>query len=781
MQVTAELQKEEGRVTGSSAQKYTTGIASFILIVLCAFFAVHRQNPPAPQPASASLAEFASGRAMNHLKMIASKPHPVGSAEHSEVRDYILKALAGLGLNPEVQRSLVVDPQIGGYYVAGSVQNIIARMAGTDNRQAVLLACHYDSVANGPGASDDGASVAALLEVLRTLKAGSPLKNDVIFLFTDGEERGMLGAKAFMDEHPFARDVAVALNFETRGINGPSIMFETSEGNEWLIKEFAAAVQHPVANSLTYDLYKFLPNATDLTKFKNGGLRGMNFAYISGVSSYHTARDSYENIDERSLQHHGSYALSLVRRFGNVSDWPAPAGDAVYFDLFSNILVVYSNRFVLPLMALSLVLFVGLVVLGLRMKRLTIRGLIFSAFSFLLNVIVIGVVMMLTWQAVESQSVNEMEGYVNSDSYAIGFLLLTIALTAPLFIWFRKKTRIENLIVGALFWWVALTVLFSLFVPGGSYLFTWPLLFALIALGVVFISREEMASSRSVIILTLPALSGAILIVPLGRLVVAGFGMEVAWILMVLVVFLLALLYVHLDLLIAIKRWPLTLISGVLGLCFVCAGMLATDFSAKEPKLDHILYALNADTGKAVWGSSDKELDEWTSQFFPSGAERANVADYFPLGEGTFLKGDAPVLALAPPSVAVLDDKTEGGLRTLRLRVASPRNSPNVSIYWKRELNLKALVVNGKRVVAQATNIPGPSPEYRGLLCFGFPEEGVELSLEIKSSDPVLLKVEDRSYGLPGIPSGTYKDRPDYIVPSDNSDCTVVMKSVAFN
>jgi hypothetical protein len=775
------LLKEEGRITDSSVQKYAAGITSFILIILCAFFAIHRQNPPAPQPAGAPSVEFASGRAMKHLRIIARKPHPIGSAEHSEVRDYILKELAGLGLSPEVQVALVLDEQRGTRYVAASVQNIIGRMAGTDSRQAVMLACHYDSVANGPGASDDGASVAALLEVLRALKAGSQLKNDVLFLFTDGEERGMLGAKAFMDEHPYAKNVAVALNFEARGIAGPSIMFETSEGNEWLIKEFAAAVQHPVANSLTYDLYKLLPNTTDMTIFKSGGLRGLNFAYISGLSSYHTARDSYENIDERSLQHHGSHALALVRHFGNVSNWPARAGDAVYFDVFSKILVVYSERLILPLMMLDLVLFVGLVVLGLRMNRLTIRGVIFGAFSFLLNVIIIGVLVTLTWQAIESQSSNPMEGHINSDLYAIGFLSLTITLTATMFIWLRKKTRIENLIVGALLWWVILMVLFCIYVPGGSYLVTWPLLFMLPALGAAFISREEMTSMRGIIILTLPVLSGVTLIVPLIRLVIAGFGMEVGGILMVLIMFLLALHYAHLDLLIAIKRWPLTLISGVLGVGFVCAGILSTDISTRHPKMNHILYVLNADTGKAIWGSSNQNLDEWTSQFFSSGAERASVAEYFPLSRGAFLKGDAPVLALAPPNVSILDDKTEGGLRTLRLQVTSPRKAPTLSVYWKRELKLGALVVNGKRIVPHVSNIPSPSAEYRGLFCFGLPEEGIELSLEIKSSDPVMLKVEDRSYGLPGIPSNPYKDRPDYIVPADNSDCTIVMKSVAFN
>src|SRR5262249_39624366 len=160
---------------------------------------------------------------------------------------YIFKELAGLGLGPEVQRSSVLKHQSGGPDEAAMAQNITGIIKGAESGQTILLVSHYDSVPTGPGASDDGAGVAALLEVIRALKAGSPLKNDIRFLFSDAEEIGMMGAKAFVDESPYAKDIAVALNFEARGTSGPSIMFETSEGNEWLIKEFGKAVSHPVA------------------------------------------------------------------------------------------------------------------------------------------------------------------------------------------------------------------------------------------------------------------------------------------------------------------------------------------------------------------------------------------------------------------------------------------------------------------------------------------------------------------------------------------------------
>jgi hypothetical protein len=70
---------------------------------------------------------------------------------------------------------------------------------------AVLVMSHYDSVHNSPGAADDSLGAAAALEIARALKAGPQPARDVIFLFTDGEEAGLLGAEAFFARDPLLR------------------------------------------------------------------------------------------------------------------------------------------------------------------------------------------------------------------------------------------------------------------------------------------------------------------------------------------------------------------------------------------------------------------------------------------------------------------------------------------------------------------------------------------------------------------------------------------------
>ena len=121
------------------------------------------------------------------------------------------------------------------------VHNVVARLPGRDPSRAVLLVAHYDSVPTAAGAADDGSGVAALLETARALRSGPPPRNDIIFLFTDGEERGLLGAQAFLREDPWAYAAGVVLNFDSPGSSSPALMYETSPGNGLLVAHYLAA------------------------------------------------------------------------------------------------------------------------------------------------------------------------------------------------------------------------------------------------------------------------------------------------------------------------------------------------------------------------------------------------------------------------------------------------------------------------------------------------------------------------------------------------------------
>jgi hypothetical protein len=177
---------------------YILGAASIMLVIVTALLVVYQLNPPRPAAVSAPLTEFSGERALKYLTVIAQRPHPVRTSEHAAVAKYIQNELTALGLSPEVQQT-------------PAVTNILVRLKGTSDEKAVLLVGHYDTVLASPGAADNGSAVVAILETLRALKSSQPLKNDVIALFSDAEEIGTLGARAFAYQHPWAGDVGVAV------------------------------------------------------------------------------------------------------------------------------------------------------------------------------------------------------------------------------------------------------------------------------------------------------------------------------------------------------------------------------------------------------------------------------------------------------------------------------------------------------------------------------------------------------------------------------------------
>ena len=319
---------------------------------------------PTPAPATAPAQNFSAARALNHVRAMAQKPHPPGTPEHDRVRDYVRDELTKLGLAPEVEAGFSEFTR-GRYHASANVENLVARLPGTANTRPVMLVAHYDSTPRGPGASDDAHGVAVLLETLRALGSGPVLRNDVIFLITDGEEKGLLGAIYFMGHHPWRKEPGVVLNFEARGTSGNAFMFETSRGNEWMIRNLQAAVPRAFATSFAYEVYRRMPNDTDLTVFKYGGLAGMNFAFIEHPEFYHTPQDSVEHLDPVSLQEQGRYALSLGRQFGGEDLTERHSGDAVYFPTLFTPLIVYPAGWAVYIAAVTLAALLAILWVGL--------------------------------------------------------------------------------------------------------------------------------------------------------------------------------------------------------------------------------------------------------------------------------------------------------------------------------------------------------------------------------------------------------------------------------
>ena len=756
-------------------------IVAPVCLLILAVFAVSRVAPPAAGSASAPTEEFSSNRAMTKLQIIASKPHPLGVPAHDEVRDYLLGELAALGVNAEVQTTTSVT-QRGGTARAASVQNIVARLAGTNGGdKAILLAGHYDSAPASYGASDDGAAVAAMLEILRALKQSAPLKNDVVFLFTDGEEAGLLGAEAFVREHPLAKNIGLVLNMEARGHKGPSIMFETSPRNGRLISELARSAPHPVATSMAYEVYKRLPNDTDLSIFKEAGIPSLNFAFIEGATHYHTALDSFENIDERSLQHQGSNVLALTRQFGNLDLANIKENDAIYFDVFGLKLIHYPSSLRIVFSALTVIGFIGVVIIGFRRGLLKLSRIVLSFFAFLLCIIGSAGATYVLWQVVnllhrDYRSIPQGFTY-NGNYYVTGFVALTVAVTAGLLLFFRKKLGHANVAIGTLCWWLILMILTSLFLPGFSYLFTWPLLFGLIGVGYDFYAAtENSVSTKRLVVLFVTAAPVLILFVPVIYMMTVALPLSLSTGIMVLVTLTVGLLLSVLNDLAGLKRGLVPAVALALALIAVVIGSLTSGFDKKHPRFDTLLYGLNADSGKAVWGSLDAKTDSWSAQFFPGPGEKNKLSEFLPLLSARFLQNEAPPLPLNAPEATLLSDDTNGDTRTLRMRITSPRQAAVIALYVEEDAQIQSASVNGKEI-----NVDRKTPQAGlwSLRYYAPPQAGLELTLEMRSTARAKIRLVDQSYGLPAT---AFTSRPEDVVamPYLFNDSTFVSKSFVF-
>ncbi|HKR23854.1 MAG TPA: M20/M25/M40 family metallo-hydrolase [Allosphingosinicella sp.] len=289
---------------------------------------------PSP-PKRADALSFDSNRAAARLARILGdqRPHAVDSEAGDAVRARLIAEMRSVGLAPRVTDDFACNSFPHNRNIAcARVRNLVATVGPAGGRH-LLLVSHYDSTFAGPGAADDGIGVAAMLEVAEAIR-GLRLARPVTFLINEGEEMGLLGARAFLARDPAAGEVEWVVNLEARGVTGPAIMFETSRPNGRAIAWYDRAAARPVANSLSTDLYRLIPNSTDVAVFEERPWTILNFAVIGNETRYHSAGDDLAALDRRSLQHMGEQALAAaIAVAGPGAEPPSGAGTRLYMDV----------------------------------------------------------------------------------------------------------------------------------------------------------------------------------------------------------------------------------------------------------------------------------------------------------------------------------------------------------------------------------------------------------------------------------------------------------------
>jgi hypothetical protein len=357
-----------------------------------------------------------------------------------------------------------------------------------------------------------------MLESMRALEAGEPLKNDIVFLFTDGEELGGPGAEAFASEHPAAHRVGVAFIFEGWPDSGPTEMRTTSPEDAWLIRQLANA-SPPVFTNSVYNTSDRARLGNDFAAFPPAGITSAEFLNSGSSVRYHTARDNVEAINPAVVQDHGDVMLALARHFGNLDLRQAArsAGDdLVFFTVPILGLLAYPIWLAKALAVVTAALFIAVIVAVWRLGRLTLARLALGTLAFLALLLVGCALAWGVWelllQAHPGAELREFPDFGGSGVAVTAIFAVAAAAFVAVMYALSRRVGVLELASGALVCLATLDLALALSTPLASALALWPLLGGVTALVVVaFLGRGWAAGT----LLALAAVPGFVLLVPL--------------------------------------------------------------------------------------------------------------------------------------------------------------------------------------------------------------------------------------------------------------------------
>ncbi|WP_195654595.1 M28 family metallopeptidase [Bacteroides sp. 1001136B_160425_E2] len=176
-----------------------------------------------------------------------------------------------------------------------SMRNVLGMIPGKNTKEYVIVGAHFDHLGIDPaldgdqiynGADDNASGVSAVLQIARAfLASGQQPERNVVFAFWDGEEKGLLGSKYFVQTCPFLSQIKGYLNFDMIGRNNKP------QQPKQVVYFYTAA--HPVFGDwLKEDIRKYsLQLEPDYRAWENpiGGSDNGSFAKVGiPIIWYHT-------------------------------------------------------------------------------------------------------------------------------------------------------------------------------------------------------------------------------------------------------------------------------------------------------------------------------------------------------------------------------------------------------------------------------------------------------------------------------------------------------------
>ena len=728
------------------------------LLLLAVVFALTTLSlaPPAPLGLHAPENSFSAARARAELiRLLGDEaPHPVGSPANHLVESRLIARLNELGLTPQVQDTFVCSAQAP---VCGHVQNVLARIDG-QHKSAVLLMAHYDSVADAPGAGDDGAGVATLLEIARILHTAPRISNSIVFAFTDGEEPGMLGAEAFFSQHPWSKDVAVTINLEGSGSEGPVLLLRSGPRSGRVLDAFRSVARYPVASSFFEELFKHLPNNTDLSVSDRFGKPGLDFVFAGQRNHYHTPLDTIANLSAATLQHHGEDVLPLVRALAR-ADLSKTTPSYVYTTLSQSVWLCYAPRTGL-LISIFVVAGLGLA----TWRRWQGSGRFSAAFGIVALTFVFVLVLELALLELATLLASTRVAWPANPwpwrliIYATP--IVAVVLQRPLV----RRVGFWNTLLAAWWSWSLLALALARFLPLASHL----LLPAVVVATVVIIvlafahplDRPAIRCSAAI----LNALVAGFFTLPLAYMAEVTQGLTAAAVMFVP----LALLAVTLLPLIDRGRVKLARRLAVLTLAI---GLIwahwAPLYSEQLPQHVNFTYALDADSGQAHYLA-------WSPNPLPPNVAHVLPFKYaaspLPWDRGkSFGNVFVAPTAAQPRATTDVVQTVHGVTHVLQLRPAATTNAIDLAL--PSDAAISAIRVDGHPVVTGSTAKSG----YRMVRIVAPPASGVTVEIDATPA-PIDAYVIDSSNSLPDSAHALTQARGGLAVPVNQGDRWVVYR-----
>ena len=752
---------------------------ALLILSIAAYFSIHLQLPSNNYINNPTKQQFSNERAQKHIEQLAKNPHAVAAKAHEETMQYVVEELDKMDLEVQIQEG----NSSSNWGTFAKVKNVITRIKGTDNTKALLLMSHYDSAGvSSFGASDAGSGVAVILEGIRSfLTSKTTHKNDIIILFTDGEEIGLNGANLFVKEHPWTQDIGLVLNFEARGSGGPSFtLAETNDGNSVLMNEYIKAnPQFPVANSLAYSIYKKLPNDTDLTVFrKQANIQGFNFAFIDDHYDYHSALDIPERLDNRTLSHQASYLMPLLNYFSNSDLTKLDSTENwVYFNSPLG-MHSYPYSFILPLTVLAFVLFALVFIYGKKYHKLDNKEIGKGFLALFSALLINGLIGLFGWKLILKlyPNYNEiLQGFpYNGHTYILFFVLLALAISFYIYKKVYTPTNTRDLLVAPIFIWLLINLGIAIELKGASF-FIIPVFFTI---GLWFFSiRKEKPSLLASTLLLLPAI---FIIAPFIQQFPIALGMKIVLASTVFMTLLFGLLLPIIGFIKRKKSIGHLLITASI-ITFILAHF-QSGFSVDQPKPNSLVFLQDDVSNKSYWLSYDIILDNWNSSYFSE--EVSDKTIQLPSKYNTkfnHITKTTP-LNLIASDISISFDTIINNQRNIRLCVTPKSELNSIIISSKNKTDLNKFSINGTSVSLKTNSKFNKKRNPQIAQYFIVDKEPLEIDFVIPKNKIPQLEILSVSYDLLNNEQLKVPKRKRHMIPKPFviTDAIIVKQNINF-